>query len=71
MFTVEEITILKMKGGQYLKKEGMLIALKDTLPFVEDEYMKEMLNGIIDKLEKISDKDYKRINYDAAMDLEE
>ena len=72
MFSVEEITLMAMYGGKAIGKKDLLEKLRDIYPLLEDdeEEMKELVAGVIGKLEGISDGGFKKINFDLALDAE-
>lgn len=65
MFNVEELTILK-----FLKKktlEDTINSIKESLPRynpTENEIELEFLNYLLEKLMKLSEEDFKKINFD-------
>ena len=73
MFTVEEITLLKMYGGEYLKREAVLANLEKVGPFLSkgDKEMEGLVKGLAEKLYLTSDKAFKKIDYRLAIDTDD
>ena len=73
MFTVEEITLMKMYVGLTVDKNVLIENLEKVVPhFTEDEHeMKELTQGVIRKLTAMNRIAFEKINFDLAMDEED
>lgn len=70
MLSVEEISLIKMYGTE---RKQVIENLEKILPHFteEEEEMKELTKGVIRKLTAMNDLDFKRINFNLALDDKE
>lgn len=70
MLSVEEISLIKMYGTE---RKQVIENLEKILPHFteEEEEMKELTKGVIIKLTAMNDLDFKRINFNLALDDKE
>lgn len=70
MLSVEEISLIKMYGTE---RKQVIENLEKILPHFteEEEEMKELTKGVIRKLAAMTDLDFKRINFNLALDDKE
>ena len=72
MFTVEEITLMKIYTGLTPNRQALISSLKSVIPqFTEEEQeMKDLTGGVIRKLNAISNKGFVNIDFSLALDEE-
>ena len=72
MFTVEEITLMKMYTGFTPNRQTLIRKLKTVIPQFTDEEqeMKELTGGVIRKLTAMNDKSFVNIDFSLALDEE-
>ena len=72
MFTVEEISLLKMYTGFTPNRQVLINNLKTVMPhFIEEEQeMKDLTSGVIRKLTAMNDIAFSSINFSIALDEE-
>ncbi|MEG0570376.1 MAG: transposon-transfer assisting family protein [Oscillospiraceae bacterium] len=73
MFTIEEITLMKMYSGFRPERKQILQNLEKVLPhFTEVETeMKELTDGVVRKLTAMNDRAFEELNFNLALDEEE
>ena len=72
MFTVEEITLMKMYTGFTPNRQALIKKLKTVIPQFTDEEqeMKDLTGGVIRKLTAMNDKSFVNIDFSLALDEE-
>ncbi|MFZ3131443.1 MAG: transposon-transfer assisting family protein [Desulfosporosinus sp.] len=72
MFTVEEITLMKMYTGFTPNRQTLIRKLKTVIPQFTDEEqeMKDLTGGVIRKLTAMNDKSFVNIDFSLALDEE-
>ena len=72
MFTVEEITLMKIYTGLNLNRQTLIGNLKTVMPhFIEGEQeMKDLTSGVIRKLTAMNNRAFSNINFSIALDEE-
>jgi len=72
MFTVEEITLMKMYTGLTPNRQALIISLNSVIPqFNEDEQeMKDFTHAVIRKLKATSEKRFATVDFSMALDEE-
>jgi hypothetical protein len=72
MFTVEEITLMKMYTGFTPKRQALIGKLKSVMPQFthEEQEMKDLTGGVIRKLTAMNDKSFVNVNFSLALDEE-
>lgn len=72
MFTVEEISLMKMYSGLKPNHQALISSLKNVMPHFTDEEqeMKDFTGGIIRKLTAMNDKTFSGINFSISLDEE-
>jgi len=72
MFTVEEISLMKMYSGLQPNHHALISSLKNVMPQFTDEEqeMKDLTGGVIRKLTAMNDKTFSGINFSIALDEE-
>ena len=70
MFTVEEITLMKIYTGFTPNRQTLIRKLKSVIPHFTDEEqeMKDLTGGVIRKLTAMNDNSYANINFSLALD---
>lgn len=73
MFTIEEITLMKMYSGLNPERQNVLKNLEKLLPlFTEEENeVKELTQGVVRKLTAMNDKSFSEINFNLSLDGED
>lgn len=73
MFTIEEITLMKMYSGLNPERKNVLKNLEKLLPlFTEEENeVKELTQGVVRKLTAMNDKSFGEINFNLSLDGED
>jgi len=69
LFSVEEINLMCI--FDISDRQTLLSELRDSLPDIYDPEMREVYESTIDKLERISDKDFSGIGLYIADELDE
>lgn len=69
MFTVEEISLIKMYSSLKPNRESLISSLKNVMPHFTDQEqeMKELTGGVIRKLAAMNDNAFLGINFDLAL----
>jgi len=72
MFTVEEISLMKMYSGLEANRHALISSLKNIIPHFldEEQEMKDLTSGVIRKLTAMSDNNFSNINFSLALDEE-
>ena len=72
MFTVEEITLMKMYTGFTPNRQTLIRKLKTVIPQFTDkeQEMKDLTGGVIRKLTAMNDKSFVNIDFSMALDEE-
>ena len=63
-FTVEELMMIRIYANIY--KDGLsgcLNAMKESIPYIDDEYIKKETEEVIRKLSLITDEEYSQIDF--------
>lgn len=68
MFTIEEITLMKMY--RFSKREWLIADLQEALPHIEEPDLKHIAAGVVDKLHSLSKSAFSSINFQEALDIE-
>ncbi len=63
-FTVEEINLMCVFGGQ--DRKGMIAAIKNVIPHIQDSDMVELAGQVLEKLEAMSDEEFAQVALEAA-----
>ena len=63
MFTIDELSIIKMYAGFKADRNNIVSALKDSLPFIEDPEIRETVESTIRKANAMTEEAF------AALDL--
>ena len=73
MFTVEEISLMKMYSGLTPNRQTLISSLKNVMPqFIDEEQeMKDLTGGVIRKLTAMNDNNFSNINFSLALDEED
>jgi len=73
MFTVEEISLMKMYSGLKPNRQALVSSLKNLMPHFlnEEQEMKDLTSGVIRKLTAMNDNNFSNINFSLALDEEE
>ena len=50
MFTIDELSIVKMYGGFSQNRDSVIAALNDSLPLIEDQNIKSIVEETIRKV---------------------
>lgn len=66
MFNIEEITLMSLYRTD--SRSNLLEDLKKVKPHIEDEEILKMTNNVINKLETMSDAEYKKIDFSLAIE---
>lgn len=72
MFTVEEITLMKMYSGFTPDRQSIINKLKAVVPHFADneQEIKELTSGVIRKLTAMNDKSFESLDFSIALDEE-
>jgi len=72
MFTVEEITLMKIYTGFKPNRQTLISNLKSVMPQFTDEEqeIKDLTGGVIRKLTAMNDKSFVNVNFSLALDEE-
>ena len=72
MFTVEEISLMKMYSGLTPNRQALISSLKNIMPHFldEEQEMKDLTCGVIRKLTAINANNLSNINFSLALDEE-
>ena len=72
MFTVEEITLMKIYTGFTPKRQDLISNLKSVMPqfTAEEQEIKNLTGGVIRKLTAMNDKSFVNIDFSLALDEE-
>ena len=72
MFTVEEITLMKIYTGFTPKRQALISSLKSVMPQFtnEEQEIKDLTGGVIRKLTAMNDKSFVNIDFSLALDEE-
>jgi len=70
MFTVEEITLMKIYTGFTPNRQALIRNLKSVIPQFTDEEqeIKDLTSGVIRKLTAMHDKSFVNIDFSLALD---
>lgn len=73
MFTVEEISLMKMYSGLKPNRQALISSLKNIMPHFkeEEQEIKDLTSGVIRKLTAMNDQTFSGINFSIALDEEE
>lgn len=72
MFTVEEITLMKMYSGLKPNHQALISSLENVMPEFTDEEqeMKDLTGAIIRKLTALNEKSFANVDFSLALDEE-
>jgi len=62
LFNIDEKSIIRIYKEDINTREDTIITLNAILPHIELEEMKNVIISIIEKIEKISDEDFNRLD---------
>lgn len=62
MFTMDELSIMRLYAGEGVSRNQVLADLTDCLLFVEDDGVWHIVSGLIKKLSDITDGDFATID---------
>jgi len=72
MFTVEEITLMKIYTGFTPNRQALISNLKSVIPHFtgEEQEMKDLTGVVIRKLTAMNDKSFSDVNFSLALNEE-
>ena len=72
MFTIEEISLMKMYSGLKPNRKALICNLKNIMPHFldEEQEIKDLTCGVIRKLTAMNDNNFSNINFSLALDEE-
>lgn len=68
MFTIDELTLIKMYSGLKPERNQVIAALKEALPDVDEQEIKGNLTRIIQKLENMEDVAFQNLDFSLVLD---
>jgi len=73
MFTVEEITLMKMYAGFAPNRQALIMSLNSVIPLFteeEEQEIKDFTHAVIRKLKATNDQSFAKIDFSLALDEE-
>ena len=72
MFTVEEITLMKLYTGLTPNRQALISSLDAVMPYFteEEQEMKDFTVKVIRKLTATNDKSFAKVDFSLALDVE-
>ncbi len=69
MFTVEELSIIKMYSGFTPDRNRVVAALKDCLPLIEEQEIKNTVLTVIRKANAMTEKAFSEIDFSDTLEI--
>ena len=67
-FTIDEKTIIKMYSGCQLNRDDVLASIQQSLPFVEEKEIAELMSAVIRKINTMTAEAFEGIDLSNALE---